>query len=273
MKRHQLALLGNPAHHSLSPMIHQHFAQQCDLSLHYQTVELPLTLSVTALRAWCDQFFAQGGQGLNVTAPFKLLAAQAADCLTERATQAQAVNTLYCIDNQLIGDNTDGVGLVQAMRAQNMPLSQAHWLILGAGGAAAGIIPYLLAERALLTISNRTKCKAEALIQRFATDGQIQLFDDRAGRTFTGILNTCGPVYQDMPANSQIAYDLSYSKSGITPFLCVAQAAGAEQCHDGLAMLVWQAAFAFERWFNILPDAHKTTSFITNDLQRSLKIR
>ncbi len=269
MKTHRLALLGNPAHHSLSPMIHQHFAQQCDLSLQYQTVELPSTLSVIALREWCDQFFEQGGRGLNVTAPFKLLAAQAADCLTEHATQAQAVNTLYRIDNQLIGDNTDGVGLVQAMRMQHMPLSHAHWLILGAGGAAAGIISHLLAEGALLTVANRTQSKAEALIQRFATNGQIQLFDGRVGRIFTGIFNTRGPWCEEMPANCQIAYDLSYSKSGITPFLCVAQAAGAEQCYDGLAMLVWQAAFAFERWFGILPDVKETTSYMTLGLQRS----
>ena len=208
-----------------------------------------------------------------MTAPFKLLAAQAVDRLTERATHAQAVNTLYRLDNQLIGDNTDGIGLVQAMRAQRLPLFQAHWLILGAGGAAAGIIPPLLAEGALLTIANRTQCKAEALIQRFATNGQIELFDDRAGRTFTGILNARGMACEEIPANGQIAYDLSYSKSGITPFICTAKAAGIEHCYDGLAMLIWQAASAFECWFGTLPDARKTTSYVTNYLQRSLEIR
>lgn len=273
MTIHQLALLGNPAHHSLSPMIHQHFARQHDFCLAYQTVELPLTLSATALREWCDHFFEQGGRGLNVTAPFKQLAAQVADCLTERATAAQSVNTLYCLNNQLVGDNTDGIGLVHAMRAQRIPLSKASWLILGAGGAAAGIIPFLLAEGALLTIANRTQSKAAALIQRFATLGQIELLDDMAGKEFIGIINTRGLTDEAISVQSKIAYDLSYSKNGITPFLKMAQSTGVARCYDGLAMLVWQAAFAFERWFGIFPDAQKTTSYMTSGLQRSLEIR
>lgn len=276
MSSERFALLGNPAHQSLSPMIHQHFASQCALAIDYNTVELPTTISVLELRQWCDQFFLTGGRGLNITAPFKGLAAAAADRLTDNAAQAQAVNALYCIDNVLIGDNTDGIGLVHAMQSQQIALAHSSWLLLGAGGAAAGIIAPLLAQGAALTLYNRTKSKAEALVQRFESQGAIRLLHESDQRKFTGILNACALSCNEWPAwlaatirASQLVYDLSYTKRQQTPFLAEAKAQGAAICYDGLTMLVWQAAFAFQRWFGMLPDPNKTISHITNNLQRT----
>lgn len=156
------AVIGNPVFHSKSPQIHALFAQQTGVKLSYEAVESPLDRFPHTVKA----FFAFGGSGLNITLPFKEQAfALAADC-SPRARLAAAANTLWLKDGELFADNTDGIGLVRDLKDNHrIPLQGQHTLILGAGGAARGVLPALIAEHpASVTLLNRTQSKAQAVV-------------------------------------------------------------------------------------------------------------
>jgi shikimate dehydrogenase len=250
------AVVGNPIGHSKSPRIHSLFARQTGQDMAYQALLAPLDGFVATVRG----FIADGGRGLNVTVPFKEEAFRLATCLSERASAAGAVNTLAFAPDEIFGDNTDGAGLVRDIVAnQSASITGKRVLLLGAGGAARGVILPLLAEQPnSLTIVNRTAEKASALIARFpGTVGGG--FEELAGRSFdlvinatsTGLANAELPLPTDLFAPGCLAYDMVYGKE--TPFLGQAQAAGARVA-DGLGMLVEQAAEAFLVWRGQRPD-------------------
>ncbi len=253
------AVIGNPVSHSQSPKIHQEFAEQLGIDLIYDKLESTDQLFQYTVR----EFFAQGGCGLNVTIPFKTLAYEMAEQLTDEANKAGSVNTLYKNNQgELCGDTTDGRGLLQDLENNNIELAERPVLILGAGGAARSIIPILLQHNANLFLLNRTVENAEVLIEKFAEDGEINLAK-KGDRSYHLIINTMPQdgekwleKYQlDWLAHSHI-YDISYGVRA-EKFLHWCDRRKAKTKHDGWGMLVEQAALSFEIWHGKKPETSK----------------
>jgi shikimate dehydrogenase len=248
-------VIGNPIAHSKSPRIHALFAAATGQDMAYEALLAPLDGFPATVRA----FAAGGGRGANVTVPFKEEAFRLATKLTERAKAAGAVNTLAFNGNEILGDNTDGAGLVRDLTANlGIAIVGRRVLLLGAGGAARGVILPLLAERpAQVTIANRTADKARALVRHFVGCDACGL-DELAGREFDLVINaTSAALAGGVPprltfawAAGAFAYDMMYGKD--SDFLRQAAAAGAG-CADGLGMLVEQAAEAFLLWRGVRP--------------------
>jgi shikimate dehydrogenase len=213
-------------------------------------------------------FFAAGGKGMNVTVPFKLDAQALADILTPRAKLAGAVNTLWQQDGLLYGDNTDGAGLVRDLRAQGIVLTNASICILGAGGAARGVLGPLLEQKPQsIVIANRSIDKAQDLqkvfqaiadahgvlltvcpVDALGSQAQHAAIDLIINATAAGLSNDSpisDAIVQQIFRPTVFAYDMVYGK--ITHFM---QQAINQGCHvsDGLGMLVEQAADAFLLW-------------------------
>lgn len=254
------AVFGNPIAHSKSPFIHQQFAQQLSITHPYGRVLAPLDDFVNTLNA----FFAQGGKGANVTVPFKEEAFARADELTERAALAGAVNTLKRLeDGRLLGDNTDGIGLLSDLERLSFIRPGLRILLLGAGGATRGVLLPLLSMDCAVTIANRTASRAQELAQLFAHTGSVQALglDALEGHEFDLIINaTSSGINGEIPAipeslihPSLYCYDMFYQKGDI-PFLAWCRQHGAKQCADGLGMLVGQAAHAVLLWHGVLPE-------------------
>jgi shikimate dehydrogenase len=276
-------VFGNPIAHSKSPAIHAAFAASTGEMLHYEARLAP----VDGFRQAINEFVALGGRGANVTVPFKEEAFRLCDALTPRARRAGAVNTLSFVDGRILGDNTDGAGLVADITG-NLGLSLAgkRILLLGAGGAARGVIePLLAGHPASLTIANRTADKAGALAGAFsdiaATQGDFLRgtvnagnFTDLAGQQFDLIINATSaslageplPLPAGIFAAGSLAYDMMYGK-GETPFLKQAREQGASLCADGLGMLVGQAAEAFAVWRGMHPDCAPVLAKLRSTLE------
>ncbi len=259
------AVVGNPIAHSKSPQIHAAFARQTGQELSYEALLAP----VDGFAQTVADFRAHGGQGLNVTVPFKLEAFALADRHTPRAQAAGAVNTLAFDADGVLGDNTDGAGLVRDLSANlDFALAGRRILLLGAGGATRGaLLPLLDSRPARLTIANRTVGKAEALAALFAARaGDTALdacgFDALAGRRFDLVINaTAASLADELPplppglyAEGALAYDMMYARAP-TRFMRAALADGAARVADGLGMLVEQAAESFTLWRGVRPDS------------------
>jgi len=254
------AVFGNPISHSKSPLIHTQFARQTMQNMTYEAIEAP----VDAFEGTIKAFMSNGGRGCNITVPFKEQAWQLAEQLSERAQLAGAVNTLKLTDDGvLLGDNTDGAGLVGDIVSQWGDLSGKRILLLGAGGAARGCIQPLLEQKPCeLVIANRTVSKAETLAELFSNYGQIMAcgFEGITGEFDLIINSTSASLSGDVPpiAASLIVdadcYDMMYG-SKPTAFIQWAQTHGAKRTLDGLGMLVGQAAESFCIWRGIRPGA------------------
>ena len=259
------AVAGNPIAHSKSPIIHQSFAEQARQKIHYGRLQPDINSFALAAKS----FFAAGGKGMNVTVPFKLDAQAFAEVLSSRAQLAGAVNTLWIKDGKIYGDNTDGTGLVRDLLAQGIAVHQSRVLLLGAGGAARGVIgPLLEQSPKSLVIANRSNTKAQELVKLFAdlaVSKEVALesrtlaeledaaktpypFDLVINATAAGLSDE-SPLSTQAVANifvpSSFAYDMVYGKS--TAFMQQALQKGA-RVSDGLGMLVEQAADAFLLW-------------------------
>jgi shikimate dehydrogenase len=255
----QYAVIGNPVAHSKSPQIHAEFARQTGQNLTYERLLAPTDAFMEAARA----FRARGGLGLNVTLPFKGEAFRLATLLSERARAAQAVNTLKFEGDTIFGDNTDGAGLVNDL-ARNLgcAITGRRVLLLGAGGAARGVIKPLLEQQpARLVLANRTFGKAQLLAQNFGGGLQAGTYAALAGGQFDLIVNaTSASLAGELPplppgvfAPGALAYDMMYGRDE-TPFLAFARGEGAAALADGLGMLVEQAAESFFIWRGLHPD-------------------
>jgi shikimate dehydrogenase len=270
------AVFGDPIKHSKSPRIHSLFAQQTQQDLDYVAQQVPAETFVTV----ANDFFANGGQGLNCTVPLKELAWQYADQLTERARLAKAVNTLVKqADGSILGDNTDGIGLVNDLISNHqIQLAGKRILILGAGGATRGIIlPLLDCQPAQISIANRTVSKADALVADFAAQGRLTAlgFEALAGQQFDLVLNATSaslsdqlpPLPADLLAANACCYDLAYGNLPTT-FVKWALAHGAAQSLDGLGMLVEQAAEAFFIWRGVRPATTDVIALLDAERQK-----
>ncbi|GGC08332.1 shikimate dehydrogenase (NADP(+)) [Oxalicibacterium flavum] len=253
------AVIGNPIAHSKSPEIHAQFARQTRQALKYERLLAPLD----GFAATVADFVREGGRGMNVTVPFKLEAAALATRLTERAQAAGAVNTLLFEGGEIVGDNTDGVGLVRdIVQNAGVALAGKSVLLLGAGGAARGVIlPLLDQQPARLVLANRTPARAQELAAQFAGSGAIEVatFDGIAGAFDVVINATAASLSAEVPqippsvfVPHTLAYDMMYGAAP-TAFMAFAAAHGA-QVRDGLGMLVEQAAESFCRWRGVRPE-------------------
>jgi shikimate dehydrogenase len=255
------AVIGNPVAHSSSPLIHAAFARQTGQGMRYEAILAP----EDAFAANVESFAQRGGKGLNVTVPFKLEACKLAHRLTERAEAAQAVNTLAFGHDGILGDNTDGAGLVGDIASNlQFPLQAARILLMGAGGAARGsLLPLLQQRPRMLTIVNRTRSRANELQERFSPYGAVMSCDypDLQGQQFDLVINsTSASLKGELPpalppgifAQGALAYDMMYG-IGLTSFLQFAQEQGAARFVNGLGMLVEQAAESFFVWRGIRP--------------------
>ena len=247
------ALVGNPVGHSKSPRIHTEFARATGQDLEYGLIEAPLDGFAQAV----ERFRAAGGKGLNVTLPFKEQAFTLCTRVSERARLGGVANTLVL--DQGFGDNTDGVGLVRDLSDNlGIGLGSQSVLLLGAGGAAQGVIGALLEAGARrLVIANRTAARAHALAARFAgvsVAGYEALvaerFDVVINATSAGLSDEAPAIPASVFAEKTLAYEMVYGRE--TPFMAAARQAGA-RVSDGLGMLVEQAAESFFLWRGVRP--------------------
>ncbi|ADE16732.1 shikimate 5-dehydrogenase [Nitrosococcus halophilus Nc 4] len=255
------AVMGNPIAHSKSPQIHTAFAQQTDQDLTYTAIQVEKGKLAEAVTAFQNQ----KGKGLNITLPLKAEAWERVDKCSPRAQRARAVNTLTLEENgSLRGDNTDGIGLVRDLIENHGGLIRdQRLLLLGAGGAAAGVIEALLDEKpARLVVVNRTPAKAIELATRFSPLGAVTGggYELLASGPFNLIINaTASSLQGELPPLPQgilhpggWVYDMMYGNEP-TVFMKWGQTQGAAQALDGLGMLVEQAAEAFFIWRKLRP--------------------
>jgi len=256
------AVIGNPVEHSRSPAIHAQFARQTGIDLEYGRILAPLDGFVEAVERFRDA----GGSGLNVTLPFKLDAFAWASHHSARAAEAGAVNTLRFDDGAAgaWGDNTDGAGLVRDLgERHDFALDRRSVLLLGAGGAARGVVgPLLDAGVARLVIANRSRANAERLVEKFAArpvhpvfvplDAIEPGFDLIVEASGSGLRDEPVPLADEVLAAATLACDLFYAAAP-TAFVRQARAAGCRRACDGLGMLVEQAAESFLAWHGVRP--------------------
>ncbi len=269
------AVTGNPVDHSKSPQIHAAFASQTGEDLNYTKLLLP----IDGFKKGAEEFFAQGGRGLNVTVPFKLQAWQLSALRSQRAERAGAVNTLLQNrDGKIVGDTTDGTGLVRDLcNNHKIQIESKSLLLLGAGGAVRGVLSELLEKKPRqIIIANRTVEKAKLLVEQFSDLGCLYScgFDELTGQQSDLIINgTSASLQGELPAlpeglihRKSVCYDMMYSAHE-TVFNRWARERGAAITLDGLGMLVEQAAESFFIWRGVRPQ----TAAVIKQLRSELK--
>ena len=273
-KKMKLAVIGKPIGHSKSPEIHQHFANQFDAKIEFRKDEV----TPETLETWLADFFSDDGKGVSITLPLKEAALNYADEISDRARLALACNVIYAKDEKLFADCTDGFGLIKDLEENlKVSLKDKKILILGAGGAARGIIPSIVEkDPASLKIANRSESKA--LLLKEDLEGKVDLkgnnlileaggFTDDFLLTdsYDLVINSTSISTQTgeslgLPkalfTGTKLAYDLFYSAKK-TAFMQEALAAGAEKVSDGWGMLVEQGAESFRLWTNLIPDTSR----------------
>lgn len=276
-KTEHYAVMGNPINHSKSPQIHSEFAKQTEQKMVYTSIHVDLGGFTQAVR----NFQANNGKGLNVTVPFKLEAYNLVDKLSQRAQRAGAVNTiLFEKEGSLVGDNTDGYGLVTDLtRHLNWSIKSKKILILGAGGASRGVLEPILQQcPESVFIANRTASKAEDLADEFRSLGNIQgggysSLGSLSGNAFDIIINaTSASLHGEIPplpetilqSDSQ-CYDMMYAAEP-TAFMDWAMHLGVDNVSDGLGMLVGQAAESFFLWRGVRPEVEPVINLIRQQI-------
>jgi shikimate dehydrogenase len=268
------AVFGNPIKHSKSPTIHAMFAQQCAQPMVYRAVRVELD----GFERAANEFFADGGAGLNITVPFKREAFEFAYRLSARAARAGAVNTLSKLQDGVIeGDNTDGVGLLRDLTANlGWAVENMRVLLIGAGGAARGVLGPLLRERPLeLLLVNRTGARAQQLAQEFSDLGSVEgggyelvgerQFDLVINASSAGLSGTAPDLPGSLLTVRSCCYDMVYGAEP-TPFMRWAAHHAAWAVADGLGMLVEQAAESFYLWRKVRPE----TGPVINKLRETI---
>ncbi len=263
-------VMGNPVAHSKSPQIHAAFAEQTRQNIFYQAI----LVDEGKFKDSIKEFQRQGGKGLNITVPFKPDAWEASDQMSRRAERAVAVNTISFNDEgKIAGDNTDGIGLIRDLTINHkLSIKDKNILILGAGGAARGILDPLFDEQAdRVVIANRTVNRAEKLVDIFSDRGDISTcgFDELVSSNFDIVINaTSASLQGDVPPlpeglvnKNTCCYDMMYSAAD-TPFVAWAKAHGAGIALDGLGMLVEQAAESFFIWRGVRPETESVIKLL-----------
>ena len=273
-KKLKLAVIGKPIGHSKSPEIHTDFANQFDAKIEFRKDEV----TPETLETWLSDFFKDGGKGVSITLPLKEEALNYADEISDRAKLASACNVIYAKDDRLFADCTDGYGFTKDLEENlKVPVKDKKILILGAGGAARGIIPSIIEKKpAKLKVANRTESKALLLREDLEAKVNLKekntifeagdlsddfLLDDSYDLVInsTSISTQAGEslgLPKALFTGTKLAYDLFYSPKK-TAFMQEALAAGAEKVSDGWGMLVEQGAESFRLWTNLIPDTSR----------------
>jgi shikimate dehydrogenase len=276
------AVIGNPVEHSRSPMIHEHFARQFDIDLIYEKIWAPIDGFEPAVR----EFIARGGRGMNVTVPFKIAAFDLAGEHSARAARARAANTLVFAredGGRIRADNTDGAGLVNDLAFHGTTLPGKRILILGAGGATRGVLAPLLEQSpAAIVIANRNPERAYGLVEEFSdAAGDCLLsgcplaaieatpFDLVINATPASLARQLPPLPDAIIGPAATAYDMAYG-TGPTVFMEWAARRGADT-HDGLGMLVEQAAESFLVWHGRRPDTAPVRTALREAIAREAR--
>ena len=258
--QYKLAVLGHPISHSKSPWVHGEFAAQCGMDVDYQKIDVPLNDFKEMIASLKKNL-----QGINITLPFKEQAYQLADKTSKSAQAAKAANTfLFQEDGSIYADNTDGVGLVRDITINlAYPLKDKRILLLGAGGAARGILfPLLETDPQEIVLINRTLEKAQLIFDNFGQPEKLKIGtpSDFADQYFDVIIDATSS-WDGLPplpegirlSHHSLCYDLKYGKDTL-PFSPWAHDMKASIVSDGLGMLIEQAAVAFELWTHKKPD-------------------
>lgn len=259
-KKYQLALFGDPVKHSLSPQIHKAFAAQFDLCVDYHLIQV----DDSEFDDGVGEFFSSGGHGANVTLPHKNLALNWVTTASQKAQQAQAVNTFHKDKSgKVTGDNTDGIGFIKDLQQRcGFHCLGKSVLVLGAGGAAQGIVPAMVTQNPdQIVIANRSIDKAKSLaadknckaVALDVLNSLKQPFDLIVHTSSLGHHGQSLLFYDHQVHADTICYDLSYGKAAL-PFIELAQSMNIDDVYDGMGMLIEQAAAAFYLWFGVEPD-------------------
>lgn len=256
-KRTKLGVVGNPVAHSLSPQIHEMFAQAFGDNISYEKIEIPLGEFESAIGELIDDDF----HGINVTIPFKVDAFRCSTKCSSQARQSRAVNTLTFKGGKILGENTDGTGFVQDLEERlKFNLEKKTVLILGAGGAVRGILPAIMDRfPRTVTVANRSAARACELCDEFGI--QSILYDEAGSETYDVIINATPTSLQNKAPllssfafeECSLAYDLVYAAKP-TPFMELAVSGGAKRTSDGLGMLIEQAADSYSIWMGHRPE-------------------
>ncbi|WP_295164145.1 shikimate dehydrogenase [uncultured Buchnera sp.] len=267
LEKFNYALFGNPIDHSQSPKIHNFFSVQTGILHTYKAINIPLDQFSLVV----SDFFKKNLKGANVTAPFKKEAYFFSNKLTKRAKIAQSVNTLKKINDKcILGDNTDGIGLLSDLVRLKFIKKNFSILILGAGGAVKGVLLPLLSLGCSIYILNRTVLNANNLVQQFYKYGKIFVFEEKVFKkqNFDLVINAMSRNTKkknfaplSLISSKTFFYDMNYSTEN-TPFIDWCSKIGADFVSNGIGMLVFQAAHSFLEWHNIFPE----TNYIINAL-------
>ncbi|CAL4043283.1 Shikimate dehydrogenase (NADP(+)) [Buchnera aphidicola (Phyllaphis fagi)] len=275
-KENNYLLFGNPVNHSKSPIIYDLFSKQIDINFNY-------SVKCIEKQDFCNfvyNFFHSYGKGANVTVPFKEKAYKLSNILTERAYISGSVNTLKSTENnRIVGDNTDGIGLLYDLKRLNFINLGFRVLLIGAGGAARGIIPYLLSFNCSIDILNRTLERANNIVSYFKHLGCIKAiklneFHKLYKLHYNLIIHTTSVDFQGnnrffipniiFNSDKTFFYDICYSDD-MTMFLKWCKSCGAKYYSDGIGMLVSQAAYSFYFWNNILPNIDTVINYLNRN--------
>ena len=285
MKSYKLGVIGNPIEHSLSPKIHSIFAKQVNIQIDYQAYKV----NENDLEPFITDFFKSGGDGLNITVPHKINCLNVADEYSPSVKLIGAANTLSSnkITNKIYAHTTDGAGFVADVIKKSIPIFNTNILILGAGGAAQSIIPMIHEkDPASIVVDNRTQEKIQTVLDRYnllksvEPSKGVQLTDLKnfskhrsLADNINLVINTTSAGFEGpfswnediFTTRDTIFYDLSYSKTdSLTPFLKWASHYS-DQCHNGIGMLINQAALSFELWTGIKPNTDISENEIFNE--------
>ena len=271
-KVYKLALFGNPVSHSLSPQIHQQFAQQFGLKIEYELIRVT---SNSKLKKAVKGFFGSGGIGANITLPYKSNACKIVNNISEINKKFEVINTLYLNEKtEIFGENTDGIGFIRDLYNRcGFNCENKKILILGAGGASCGVIPEIIQQNPKkLLIANRTIEKAQRIANNLNSFAVTFEALEKLKDTFDLIIHASSlghqgqtlKFHQHHVSNETICYDLSYATAA-KAFVKFCDAMGVQNVHDGMGMLIEQAACSFNIWFDLLPE--------TNSIKEKLMVQ
>ncbi|CAL4043633.1 Shikimate dehydrogenase (NADP(+)) [Buchnera aphidicola (Tetraneura ulmi)] len=263
------AVFGNPISHSKSPIVHNIFSKKYNIKKNY----ISFLVFEKNFYLILDSFFKNFGKGANITAPFKENAFIYSDIITENARVSGSVNTLKKLKNgKILGDNTDGMGLLYDLNRIKFLKEKCNILILGAGGVVRGILQPLLSLGNSIYILNRTKKKAENLKIEFSKYGSIEVFkkENKKNIFFDLLINAIplggiedfSNILNGVLHTKINCYDICYRLGGLTPFLFFCKKKLVNNIHDGIGMLVAQAAYSFSLWHNIFPEIDPIISIL-----------
>ncbi len=245
-------MIGQPVIHSLSPQLHQQFAKANKQTIAYGKI----SCHPNDFNACVQAFKNQGGRGLSITLPFKQQAAELADAHDQHVKLTGVANGLHLTPQSIAATNSDGTGLVQDLLSKNITLKNKNILIIGAGGAARGIIPALAEQQpTLLAMTNRTPTKTQQLMDHFAHLLPLKIkqgdtntqYDVIINASSAGHFNQAPKLHHQWFTHTTTAYDLSYSNAA-QPFITCCQQLGVQQCFDGYGMLAASAKQLYEWW-------------------------